>query len=77
MADTDRGGAPAPEDAETAQAWVEFEDRLAQYLATMTDEADHLVIESPGDNDERGCSPYAQFAGCGDGTRGDGLSVVG
>ena len=68
MADTDRGEVPAaPEDAETAQAWAQFEHRLAGYLATMTGEDDHLLLESPGDEGARGGPPYAQFAAYDDG----------
>ena len=68
MADTDHGGATAaPDDLDGPDPWTSFERRLAEYIATMTDETDHLVLDSPGGNKYES-APYAQFATFADGT---------
>jgi hypothetical protein len=54
-------------DQRAAAAWQEFGDALAGYLATMTDEEDHLLVETPEGDGESGATPYAQFCVAGDG----------
>lgn len=73
MVTTNRGGETAMNRAiaEIDDAWKQFQDNLAAYLATMTDpeEDDHLLIElaDPNPEGDGPCPPYAQFAGFGDG----------
>jgi len=74
MTGANHGGRPA--DPTTGanetfdEPWEDFEMRLAAYLMTMVDadERDHLLIELPGPDGDGGCTPYAQFAGFGEGT---------
>lgn len=54
-------------DQRAAAAWEDFAGALAGYLATMTDEQDHLVVETPQGEDESGAAPYAQFCVAGNG----------
>ena len=58
------GGTPADETC--FEAWATFEGLLADHLASMLDGEDHLIVEIPADG-ASGTTPYAQFAGCGDG----------
>ena len=68
---TNGGGSAEPQDLtiETNEAWRRLQVGLAEQLGNMTDDGDHLVMELPfgGDRGEVGTTPYAQFAGSGDG----------
>lgn len=46
---------------ELGQAWLDLRVGLASQLADMTDEGDHLLVETPAGRGP-GCTPYAQFA---------------
>ena len=63
---TGGGTADRERDHELDQAWNHLAHGLAAHLARMTDESDHLVVELP-EGDDGGTTPYAQFAGFGDG----------
>lgn len=73
MTNTNPGGTPAEPRNEAIEEvdrlWEQVEEGLTDYLSTMVDpdEADHLLIELPGPNDDTGCTPYAQFAAFGGG----------
>ena len=69
MDETDTGGGTADQTSETSEldeAWNQLEQSLAVHLARMTQDGDHLVIELP-EGHGGGTTPYAQFAGFGDG----------
>lgn len=55
-------------DRSTARAWSQFQARLADHVAAMTDD-DVLIVEanSGGDDHETGASPYVQFLAGGEG----------
>jgi hypothetical protein len=64
MDDMNRGGGSADQMGTTPeldQAWLELRVGLADQLAEMIDEGDHLLIEMP-EGRGPGCTPYAQFA---------------
>ncbi|KRC48801.1 MULTISPECIES: TY-Chap domain-containing protein [unclassified Nocardioides] len=65
MTNPSHGGTPADETC--SEAWSAFEVLLGDHLATMLDVEDHLIVEIP-DGGASGTAPYAQFAGCGDGS---------
>lgn len=73
MNDENLGGTPAEsteyDDFDTA--WLKFGQRLGHYLGQMTapDEADHLIVEVPGECTDAGTTPYAQFAAFSGGTQ--------
>jgi hypothetical protein len=70
MDETNDGGATAEQKGmPTAidQAWRLLRGRLAEQLARMTTDEDHLLLEMPDGNGD-GCTPYIQFAGFGGGT---------
>lgn len=51
--------------AQAEEAWESFQVGLEGYVARLTDEGDHLVVELPSGGG--GTAPYAQFAGLGEG----------
>lgn len=68
MSEATRGEGPTGCDWDELDArWSEFERALSRHLARMVDpdEADLLILEVPGfDDDEPGTAPYAQFSAC-------------
>jgi len=69
MDESDFGGEAADQPGATRevdQGWNQLARSLADHLGRMTSEEDHLVLELPRGHDG-GTTPYAQFAGFGDG----------
>ncbi len=54
-------------DRSTARAWSQFQARLADHVAAMTDD-DVLIVEADagGNDDDTGVAPYVQFVAWGD-----------